>query len=102
MVHGKNPSPKPYLVPAEENELSQFLVDVAQAGYGKTRRQVMTIAESVACDKGVLKPGRRISRGGLSVLRRDSLSSHCAREMQQQMYAWTVSILKLCPSILMY
>ena len=33
VVHGRNPGPKPYLVPAEENELSQFLVDVAQVGY---------------------------------------------------------------------
>ena len=63
VVHGKNPGPKPFLVPSEEKELSQFLVDVAQAGYGKTRRQVMTIAESVARDKGILEPGRRISRG---------------------------------------
>ena len=35
-VRGKNPGPKPYLVPAEEKELLQFLVDVAHAGYGKT------------------------------------------------------------------
>jgi hypothetical protein len=63
VVHGKNPGPKPYLVAAEEKELSQFLVDVAQAGYGKTRRQVMTIAENVAREKGSLKPDRRISRG---------------------------------------
>ena len=32
VVHGKNLGPKPYLVPAEENELSQFLVGVSQAG----------------------------------------------------------------------
>ena len=63
VVHGKNPGPKPYLVPAEEKELSLFLVDVAQAGYGKIRQQVMTIAENVASDKGVLKPGRRLLRG---------------------------------------
>ena len=63
VVHGKNPGPKLFLVPSEEKELSQFLVDVAQAGYGKTRRQVMTIAESVARDKGILEPGRRISLG---------------------------------------
>ena len=59
VVHGKNPDPKPYLVPAEEKELSQFLVDVAEAGYGKTQQQVMSIAESVARDKGVLKPDCR-------------------------------------------
>ena len=43
--------------------MSQFLVDVAQAGYGKTRRQIMTTAENVAHEKGTLKPGCRISRG---------------------------------------
>ena len=35
VVYGVNPRPRPYLEPAEEKELSQFLVDVAQAGYGK-------------------------------------------------------------------
>ena len=34
------------------NELSNFLVDVAKAGYGKTRKQIMGLAESVARDKG--------------------------------------------------
>ena len=48
-------------MPAEEKKLSQFISDVAQAGYGKTQRQVMNIAESIASDNGVLKPGHRIS-----------------------------------------
>ena len=63
VVHGRNPGPKPYQVPAEENELSQFLVDVAQAGYGKIRWQILPIAENDAHEKGTLKPGCRISRG---------------------------------------
>lgn len=63
VVHGNNPGPKPYLVQAEENELSQFLVNVAQAGNGKTQWQVMTIVENVAHEKGTLKPGCRMSRG---------------------------------------
>ena len=52
VVHGTNPGPKPFLSAVEEKELSNFLVDVAKAGYGKTRKQIMGLAESVARDKG--------------------------------------------------
>ena len=38
VVHGTKPGPKPFLTSVEENELSNFLVDVAKAGYGKTRK----------------------------------------------------------------
>ena len=41
VVHGTNPGPKPFLMAVEEKELSSFLVDVAKAGYGKTRKQIM-------------------------------------------------------------
>ena len=34
--HGTNPGPKPYLNKAEETELSDFLVNVAKAEYGKS------------------------------------------------------------------
>ena len=61
--HGTNPGPKPYLTKAEETELSNFLIDVSKAGYGKSRKQVITIAENVARDKGVLKKGKKISEG---------------------------------------
>ena len=37
--------------PAEEKELSNFLVEVAQAGYGKTRKQTRNIASRVVVDK---------------------------------------------------
>ena len=37
VVHGTNPGPKPFLTAVEEKELSSFLVDIAKAGYGKTR-----------------------------------------------------------------
>ena len=33
--HGVNPGPKPYLSKFEEKDLSNFLVHVAKAGYGK-------------------------------------------------------------------
>ena len=36
VIQGTNPGPSPYLVAAEEIELSLFLIDAAKAGYGKT------------------------------------------------------------------
>ena len=58
---------------AEETELSDFLVDVAKAGYGKSRKQIMSIAENVARDKGVLKKDKKVLHGWYMV-RRPSLS----------------------------
>ena len=63
VTHGTNLGPKPYLAPAEEKELSQFLVDVANAGYGKTRSQVITIAQNVARDKGRITADKKVSHG---------------------------------------
>ena len=48
VTHGSNPGPKPYLSAVEENELTDFLKTCAQLGYGKTRRDTMSIAESVS------------------------------------------------------
>lgn len=62
VVHGTKPGPKPYLTSSEESELSDFIVDVAKAGYGKTRRQIKAIVEGVARVKGVLK-AKRFSDG---------------------------------------
>ena len=50
--HGDKPGPKPLLTAAEEGEFADFLVEVSQAGYGKTRREVRQIAGRVAVDKG--------------------------------------------------
>ena len=44
--HGTNPGPVPYLTNAEVAELAGFLVDVAKAGYRKSRRDIKWIAES--------------------------------------------------------
>lgn len=59
VVHGVKPGPKPYL---SSNEPEAFLKNCAQVGYGKTRRDVMSIAESLANDKGMLK-GTKIREG---------------------------------------
>ena len=61
--HRTNPGSKPQLAPAEEKELSQFLVDVANAGYRKTRRHVITIAQNVARDQGRIMADKKVSRG---------------------------------------
>ena len=49
--HGKKPGPKQLLSAAEE-EFSSFLIEVSQAGYGKTRKEVKNVAGMVAVDKG--------------------------------------------------
>ena len=53
--HGKKPGPAPYLTLNEEKELVEYLLGSAELGYGKTRRKVKGIAESVAREKGVLR-----------------------------------------------
>jgi len=50
--HGIKPGLKPLLSAAEESEFANFLIEVSQAGYGKTRREVRKIAGRVAADKG--------------------------------------------------
>ena len=65
VIHGMNPGQKPLLTAVEEKELLSFLVDVAKAGYGKTRtrKQIMGLAESVARDKGRITGEKKISDG---------------------------------------
>ena len=47
-VHGTKPGPR-------ENELTDFLVDTAKAGFGNTRKEIRALVEKVACENGVLK-----------------------------------------------
>ena len=58
VTHGVRPGPKPYLAPAEEKELSLFIVDVAKADYGKTRKEIKAIAENVAKEKGIIRSNK--------------------------------------------
>ena len=53
--------PKPFLTSVEEKEL---LVDIAKAGYGKNRKQIMGLAEPVARDKGRMMGQKRSQMGG--------------------------------------
>ena len=62
VIHGVKPGPRPYLSPTEEKDLGQFLKDCAKVGYGKTRKDVLGIAQSIANEKGLLKSSR-VSEG---------------------------------------
>ena len=44
--HGTKPGPSPYLSNAEETELANFLVDVAKAGYGKSRARLNVLLKT--------------------------------------------------------
>ena len=55
VAHGTKPGPRPYLSTEEETEFGTFLKNCASVGYGKTRKDVLLIAESVAKEKDVLK-----------------------------------------------
>ena len=55
VAHGIKSGPRPYLSTEEETELGTFLKNWASVGYGKTRKDVLLIAESVAKEKDVPK-----------------------------------------------
>ena len=61
--HGRKPGPRPYLEQSEETKLSDYILQAARIGYGKTQKDVLSIAESVAKSKGMLSSGSRISTG---------------------------------------
>jgi len=53
--HNTNPGPQKYLSCQEEKEFSEFLKESSAVGYGKSRKDVLAIAESYAKVKGVLR-----------------------------------------------
>ena len=57
-VHGTKPGAKPYVNREEEKELAEFIVESASVGHGKTRAQIMSLAEKAAREKGILKKVR--------------------------------------------
>ena len=66
VTHGTKPGPKQYLNNEEEKELTEFLKDSAAIGYGKTRVEVMNIAECAAKKKVQLGKKRSVQDGGKS------------------------------------
>ena len=53
------PGRKPYLSKLEERDLSKFLVEVADIGYGKSRQEIKLLATYAAKDKGILTDDSR-------------------------------------------
>lgn len=84
VVHGTKPGPKPYLDRNEEKELAEFLQRCSSMGYGKTRRDVLSITEACVSHKGTMRK-QKISDGwwrrflerqkGLLVLRKGDSTS---------------------------
>ena len=59
-----NPGQNPiYVSPPEKREVAEFLVQTSKAGYVRSRKQIMRLAESAAHDKGLLESGKRVSNG---------------------------------------
>ena len=79
--HGTKPGPPQYLN-EEEHALSNHLVKVAQAGYGKTRKQVKSIVEKVAREKQILRSGRVSDGWWQRFMQRQSIVEKVAREKQ--------------------
>jgi len=53
VIHGSKPGPSPYLNKEEESDLANFVAEVSEIGYGKTRKQIKGMVEKVASEKGV-------------------------------------------------
>ena len=85
VVHGSKPGPHQYLTNEEEKNLAHYLEEVADIGYGKTRKQVQVIVEAVAKEKGLMDGNKKISDGwwrrfkerqsGLSLRKGDSTAA---------------------------
>ena len=52
LVHERKPGPLPYLDKNDEHKLKTFLIDFCRVWYGKKRRQVKAIVETVASLEG--------------------------------------------------
>ena len=61
--HGTKSGPPKYLSDDEEKKLADFLKESSEVGFGKTRRDVLNIAESYAKQKGVLRKESGITQG---------------------------------------
>ena len=60
--HEKKPGPEPYLNREEEEDLVNFIEEVAEVGYGRTRKQIKAMVEQTAREKQVLRK-QKISDG---------------------------------------
>ena len=63
VVHETKSGSRPYLDSNKEKELSEFLQKCSSVGYGKTRKDVLSITETYVSNKGKLKK-RLVMDGG--------------------------------------
>ena len=64
VAHGSKSGPKSYLSSQEEKQLTEYLLEVSEAGYGKTRKQVKTMVEGIAKEKVHLLVTKRLVMAG--------------------------------------
>ena len=62
VVHGSKLGPQHYLNGQEESELGSYLKHCVRVGYGKTRRDVLSIVQNATSEKGVLRSSH-VSQG---------------------------------------
>ena len=77
VTHGVKPGPKPYLTMEEETKLAEFAVETASVGCGKTRSEIMAVAENVARKKGTLRKDRITDGWFEKFMKRQSCLSLC-------------------------
>ena len=53
--HGRVSGPEPYLNKEEEQDLVDFLIQMAKLGYGKTKKDVLSIVKRTVESKGITK-----------------------------------------------
>ncbi len=64
VAHGTLPGPRSYLTEEEEKSLVEHLIQTAQVGYGKTRKQVIAIVDNVIREKGRMPQNqKKVSSG---------------------------------------
>ena len=70
IAHGFKLGPKPYLTSQEENQLAEYLLEVADTGYGKTHKQVKAVVEEIAKEKGLITGDKKlVMAGGANLLK---------------------------------
>ena len=89
-----HPGLRPYLSKCEEKDLSEFLVEVAKAGYGKSRQQVKSLAANAIHGKGLLDTGSKLLNGWYYQFINRNQQFVLRRETQLLMSEWILSTRK--------
>jgi len=101
-THGTKPRPQPHLTAEEEKSLTTYLIDAVKLGYGKTKKKVNRMAETVAREKGTLRKEKNM--GGEDLLS-DIHKTHnfpYVRQIPQLISVWMPSVRNLIHDTLIY